>query len=268
MSFPSKFFVIDFVGTARPDFFAWLASLETETPMGHLDGNNPWKYLEAREYSLMVDLFRSPEPGYSKNRRVVLEPETRHVEIHIEAIIPGQSLAYQHWIEDIGDRLISQHTELAMKPIAWVIDGTFTSVDAQFNRTNQFVSFQYPLPRDWILPWMMPTLVLDNWDRCRAILHAADQPCVQYEDAFLFLKDMHRHCTISGASAFLKPETAARFEFEMMNKFGDVFLSVAGPALSEHFTSRSTANAESMLDPIQVKKWVEGTHIARIQRGL
>lgn len=268
MSFPSKFFVIDFVGTARPEFYDWLKSLSTETPMDQRASGNPWKYLEAREYNLLCDLFRSTEEGYAKNRRVVLEDADRHVELHVEAVIPGPSLLYQHWIEDIGDRLISQHTELAMKPIAWIIDGTITSVDALFNRTNQFVSFQYPLPRDWILPWFLPVLITNNWKHCRAILNAGDQPSVPYEDAFLFLKDMHRHCSTEAAGVFLSPATAERFDFGSMNVFGDPFLTVAATGLSTAFTNRGTFCADPIFDPIQLKKWVDGTHISKIRRAV
>lgn len=266
MSYPSKFFVIDFVGTARPEFFAWLESLSTETPMELTTPNNPWKYLEHREYALLCDLFRATDEGYARNRRVVLEKEDRHVELHIEAVIPGQSLVYQHWITDIGDRLISQHTELAMKPIAWVVDGTFTSVDAQFNRTNQFASFQYPLPRDWILPWLLPVLVLNNWKNSRAILHVADQTSVPYEDAFLFLKDMHRHCCVEAAEVYLRPDTAAKFDFNAMNVFGDPFLTVAGTGLSTAHAGRKTDAAYPLFDASQIMKWVEGTNVSKIRR--
>lgn len=268
MSFPSKFFVIDFVGTARPAFFNWLVSLETEKPMDRMDADNPWKYLEEREYRLMCDLFRSMEEGYSRGRRIVLEATDRHVELHVEAIIPNASLAYQHWIEDIGDRLISQHNEQAMKPTAWLVDGTFTSVDVLLNRTNQFASFQYPLPRDWVLPWMFPVFVRDNWERARSILAPDDNGSVHYDHAFMFFKDIHRHSCISAAEAFLTPAVAEKYDFKAMNCFGEPFVVTAGASLSLHFTNRSTEVAHAMVDPTQVKSWTEGTALARVRRGL
>lgn len=267
MSLPSKFFVIDFVGTARPAFFDWLVSLSTENPIDHLAPENPWKYLEAREYRVMCDLFGSTEEGYARNRRVVLEEKDRHVELHVEAIVPGQCLVYQHWIDDINERLISQHTEQAMKPIAWLVDGTFTSVDVMLNRTNQFASFQYPLPRDWILPWLFPVFISDNWDRARTVFHQDENGGVAYNDAFLFLKEVHRHCCISAAGAYLSLGVAERYDFRAMNEFGDPFLVTAGSALSSVFTNRSTEVAQSLVDPHQVMKWTEGTNIARLRRG-
>ncbi len=224
----SKLLVLDFVGTAKTGFYSWLSRLHTETPMAHRDPNNPWYYLEEREYGLMCALFVGTEGAFTHNRRVVFEAEGRHVEVHVEAVIPESSLLYEHFKQEFGKILITQHKDFAFKPIAWVVDTNLWSVDVVFNRTNVFVDFKQPIPRDWVLPWTLPGYVLEVYKDCQPINNGGEEGTIPPEAVMRFLADVHRSTT-QEAVAITMPKV--QFDWRSFVGLGEPFLVGALPLL-------------------------------------
>ena len=257
----SKLFVLDFVGTAKVGFYSWLSRLHSENPMQHRDPNNPWYYLEEREYQLMCALFVGTEGAFTHNRRVVFEPEDRHVEVHIEAVIPEASLLYEHFKQDFGKILITQYKDFALKPIAWVVDSNLWSVDVVFNRTNIFADFKQPIPRDWVLPWTLPGYVLEVYKDCQAISNGGIEGEIPPEAIMRFLADVHQHTT-QEVAAITMPTVP--FDWRGFCKLGEPFLLAALPILKLNWhKTRVSEIVEPFIDAEIVDAWVSSMRINR-----